>query len=357
LCTLDCGMPNVCQPDSPGACTEPDPSDVETCGSDVDCAIGEICAPSDDCVPSSCTCDTDSGSWICTEDCGMPNVCQPDSPTTCSGPDPSDVDTCASDADCADGDVCAPSSDCVPSTCSCDEATGTWTCTADCGMPDVCQPDTSACTDPDPSDVETCGSDADCATDEICAPSTECVPSTCSCDTATGTWMCTKDCRMPSVCQADTSACTDPNPAGCSGDQDCGADEVCTFDSNSCLPSSCTCDASTGTWACTEDCGGGTCQTGLGACTSDADCASGEQWCESGQCVQCDNSGLTCTIACPEGWVLEQRNGCHPCNCVPDNECTSDADCNGQRTCQAGDMCLSWCSVGDPSCCYGNTCG
>ncbi len=49
-------------------------------------------------------------------------------------------------------------------------------------------------------------------------------------------------------------------------------------------------------------------------CDADADCEYGQKWCEEGECVPCDNSGLTCKVYCPHGFVV--RNGCTPCECA-----------------------------------------
>ncbi|MCA9598296.1 MAG: hypothetical protein KC776_33520 [Myxococcales bacterium] len=54
------------------------------------------------------------------------------------------------------------------------------------------------------------------------------------------------------------SACTTPNPAGCK-QTGCDAGFVCNTDATVCKPSSCTCGASSNTWGCTLDCGGGVC--------------------------------------------------------------------------------------------------
>lgn len=106
-----------------------------------------------------------------------------------------------------------------------------------------------------------------------------------------------------------------------------------------------------------EDTGG---EAGLadggGSCDTDADCVEGEEWCVEGACVECDNSGLLCDIACAFGWNTYERNGCFPCACAPTNDCTSDDTCEGGGRCEAGEFCWDWCPEGDPSCCYGNVC-
>ena len=95
---------------------------------------------------------------------------------------------------------------------------------------------------------------------------------------------------------------------------------------------------------------------GGGECATDADCQSGAEWCVEGACQPCDNSGLVCDLACSYGWVFYERNGCHPCECAPANQCTSDADCGSGRKCYAGAFCWDWCPPDDPSCCFGNIC-
>lgn len=81
------------------------------------------------------------------------------------------------------------------------------------------------------------------------------------------------------------------------------------------------------------------------ACEVDEDCENGfgRAWCEGGTCVPCDNSGLSCTLYCPNGFV-PPRNGCQPCECAPrpcervgEGYCTCDALCGGvSQLCEAG---------------------
>jgi len=91
-----------------------------------------------------------------------------------------------------------------------------------------------------------------------------------------------------------------------------------------------------------------------GGCTSDSECTSGSEWCVEGACVVCDDSAMLCRIVCEDGWSLYERNGCHPCECAPPNQCVIDADCHTGDKCVAGAFC--WCSAADGSCCQGNTC-
>lgn len=94
-----------------------------------------------------------------------------------------------------------------------------------------------------------------------------------------------------------------------------------------------------------------------GPCSTDRDCAFGTHWCVGGACVECDNSGRVCDIACAwSGWSTYTRNGCMPCQCAPPMGCTADADCAGRELCDPGRFCTDWCPDGDPSCCWGNLC-
>jgi hypothetical protein len=113
----------------------------------------------------------------------------------------------------------------------------------------------------------------------------------------------------------------------------------------------------------TSSSSGTTTQTGMGGfdgCSSDGECLAGVEWCESGFCVPCDNTGSACDLTCTQGWSLYERNGCQPCDCAPPNDCTVDGQCPssgpGAGKCYAGNHCWDWCPAGDPSCCFGNQC-
>ena len=184
----------------------------------------------------------------------------------CRGPSPAG---CTSNADCSAGELCLLDSEiCLPSACACDSVSGTWICTADCsggvctvsGIVDAGA--TQQCTQPNPAG---CTSNADCASGEVCSHDPEiCRSSACSCDSATGSWICTPDCYggvcQPAAMDDGSVPCSGPNPAGCTADTDCDAGEVCSRDQRYCRPSACGCDPATGGWICTEDCGGGVCR-------------------------------------------------------------------------------------------------
>ena len=80
-------------------------------------------------------------------------------------------------------------------------------------------------------------------------------------------------------------------------------------------------------------------------CEVDEDCeyGFGRAWCEGGVCVPCDDSGRSCGLYCPNGFV-PPRNGCQPCECAPEpcervgeGYCTCDVACGpGSLVCEAG---------------------
>jgi eight-cysteine-cluster-containing protein len=92
-------------------------------------------------------------------------------------------------------------------------------------------------------------------------------------------------------------------------------------------------------------------------CVGDSGCPAGAEWCENGECVQCDNSGLYCDLYCPNGFVV--RNGCYPCECADEpipEICTDDSQCRaGAEWCEGG-QCVECDNLGlacDLYCPYG----
>ncbi len=311
-------------------CPGTDPS-TAGCDSDSECAAGQSCqVVAGACQPSACSCDVSTGLWQCTADCGEARACapiDPSPPTACEGPDPS-IDGCDSAADCGVGEVCAPSGirACRPSSCGCDEDTGFWICTDDCGVYNSCQAaPVSACDEPDPS-VNGCDSDRDCDADESCVidESQVCRPSSCFCDESTGSWGCTRDCNTYNVC-APKPACPgeDPSVNGCDSNRDCAAGEACVVDEGAgCRPSSCFCDADTGAWACTKDCGTyNVCAPAPPQCPGEDPSTLG---CETN--ADCANRTDTCQVV---------PNVCRPssCGCGEDGLWICTADCQVQRAC------------------------
>ena len=144
---------------------------------------------------------------------------------------------CATDSECTVGSEWCVEGACVPcdnSALDCDLACENgWELYERNGChPCACAP-TNACR----SDSE-CGSDATCAAGAFC-------------------W-CSGD---PACCQGNVcvpNACDPPPPVGCVV-RGCPVGEVCDRFAG-CAPSGCGCETSSGTWLCTADCSGGTCQ-------------------------------------------------------------------------------------------------
>ncbi|MCK6573592.1 hypothetical protein L6V77_21130 [Myxococcota bacterium] len=84
-----------------------------------------------------------------------------------------------------------------------------------------------------------------------------CVPSSCGCDEDTGQWFCTEDCGG-GLCVPEAGACPGENPQGCVSDG-CPEGQYCEVDVDTCASSGCLCDEATGQWVCLPDCGGGVC--------------------------------------------------------------------------------------------------
>jgi hypothetical protein len=246
---------------SPGTCEEPNPAGC----TQTLCAEDEVCDPSQGCNPSSCFCDAATGEWDCSKDCGG-GVCVPKKieETACPGANPAG---CANTG-CPDGYSCVSDPQiCIPSTCSCDEAAGLWICTEDCGG-GVCQKDEmSACDEPDPTSCTVIG----CEPGFQCDPSAPGgAPSSCSCDEAAGVWICTQD-AIPGQCLPikEPKDCLKPDPTSCSiiG---CQEGFVCDLESDVCGASECTCNEATGTWLCSKDCLPGECVPAvIGLCSDD----------------------------------------------------------------------------------------
>jgi hypothetical protein len=125
-CTGDCGERYECVADTGETCDEPNPAGCEQTG----CDDGEVCAPSDDCIPSHCECN--GSDWMCTRDCGG-GVCITKS-DTCDEPNPAG---CTQEG-CPSGETCQTDpNECAPSQCNCSD--GQWVCTRDCGGGGTCQ--------------------------------------------------------------------------------------------------------------------------------------------------------------------------------------------------------------------------
>jgi len=116
----------------------------------------------------------------------------------------------------------------------------------------------SECDEPNPAGCAQTG----CPEGEVCfRDGAQCIPSACTCDGETGSWICTDDCGG-GVCVGGPQDCPEPNPAGCSSQRPCPDGQVCMREGSACIPSTCICDGETGSWICTDDCVGGVCVGG-----------------------------------------------------------------------------------------------
>ena len=252
---------------------------------------------------------------------------------------------CVADADCAvvercDGGVCSicPPIDCL----ACPDGSAPFLL-PHCGG--------CSCTPP----VSECFTDADCALGLACVT-----------DPATGS----------ARCEAN-SACG-PSPAGCSV-TGCGFGETCDT-SVGCTPSACSCDEASGGWICTDDCGGGTCVPSTGECASNADCTGGlvcdvaGHFCRPMCAVDCfiydpvcGTDGLTYGCGVPDaecrgipvaydGECISGGGG------VEGDPCTTDSECNIGLVCEAGSCSMGICPgiylpvCGSNGVSYGNSC-
>jgi hypothetical protein len=305
----------VVEDSSPDFCWEPNPAGC----TQTLCEDDEVCDPSQGCNPSSCFCDEASGEWDCSKDCGG-GTCVPKQieETACPGANPAG---CA-DTGCPDGYSCASDPQiCVPSTCSCDDEAGTWICSEDCGG-GVCKKDEeSPCAEPDPTSCSVIG----CQEGFFCDLEAEgCGASSCMCDAGSGAWICTKDC-LPGQCIPikEPQGCLKPDPTSCSiiG---CHEGFFCDLEEEGCGASSCMCDAGSGAWICTNDCLPGQCVPAV------ADLCSEEELKTPDGCMTCDEVLVFVTA--------EAQN----------NAQNSAADCEVDTDCvmaQALSDCLGLCPI------------
>ena len=141
ICTADCGGAECVPTEQPDPCED----FVPPCQSDDDCGDGEVCGTdTTTCSPSVCGCDSETGNVFCTQDCAG-KECMPDPfGNICD----SFVGPCGSDDDCGDGMECVVDpTTCSPSACGCDPDTGSIICTQDCGGAE-CRPVADECEQP-----------------------------------------------------------------------------------------------------------------------------------------------------------------------------------------------------------------
>lgn len=323
----ECG--SDCHPGDPDCsdleCEGPNPQGCHVGGDECEAGYECVEAPEDECYSSGCICDRQYGHWACDDDCSG-GVCVPFrevDPLECTEPNPQGCQIGGDD--CEGDEVCvAPTGDlCISSSCECDQESGEWSCTDDCGA-GICAeiddtPDPLECEGPNPAGCTIGGSG--CDEGEICdAPINDvCISTGCVCEN--GNWTCLPDCGG-GVCVPDPDEetppndCTDPNPVGCMN-IGCPDGEFCAVIEGECNPSECYC--SDAGWECAADCFGGTCVP-VRACEEPNPAGCYQESCSRGQACMPDPD--------PEA--------CHPTSCEC-NEETGDWDCT--EDCGGGGTC------------------
>jgi MYXO-CTERM domain-containing protein len=243
------------------------------------------CVSDSDCADPLMMCDRG--------DAGDPAPCI--DPESCPEPQPGtcviDPDRCLTNADCEDGFVCEvveqPSSGCAPSA------------------------DGSACeAEPSVTEIRECvGEPLTCQTDADCASGLACVEDQGqSCPVAGGGPSGTSGEQATSCEQSAQRLCT-WQPAACSSDADCGPNEECVGFAETCSSAPCApnqeCDD---TVVCEPDTSEMLCFPTQRACSSAADCASGEVCfdvsTESDELPEWWDAGLGFEYCFSEGLVL-----------------------------------------------------
>lgn len=225
-CTADCGPVYGCMPiEEPSACEGENPAGCPVTG----CDEGEVCVPdgNDGCAPSSCSCDEEAGTWICTEDCRQTMHCVEADPGACPAEAPEPGAAC----DVGEGTSCGWGEECCCGGCfdsfGCVCSGGTWACFA-----------TDACF------IESCEG-RECVADVDCdggQPSdTRCVGGVCRTSLYCGTHADELACNTTEVCQWQVPGCASEgdvviDEAGChpatecSTSDDCPSGTVCVAD-------------------------------------------------------------------------------------------------------------------------------
>lgn len=164
-------------------------------------------------------------------------------------------------------------------------------------------------------------------------------------------------CLGGSGAPADCKPAPPPAAGSCKDGSECAPDEACV--KATCIPcaklgAACSnCPAGTLAFkVLVDNCVTCECRPD---CKVHSDCGQG-QLCAAGSCIDCKTTSSKCPPDCAWGFSPQPtvHNGCAVCECVPKNECQSDADCGAGSMCYPGAQCDDGCS--DPSCCHGNLC-
>ena len=292
--------------------------------------------------------------------------------SACVGPNPAGCMTTG----CSEGFVCDPTAGCAPSGCFCDETSGSWGCTADCGG-GTCVPEAIECTADEVSTVDGClscgeaGSAASAAqqaakdANDACTAHVDCVlvGAGTSCAGSCQTAVSDADAYNAAIATLNTSYCD-------------GYAETCGFVTPSCVAAEAKCVAGAcqasellecspdtvetvdGCLSCSEaetaaTAAAGAARSAFAACSSDDDCvlAGGGTDC-SGDCPASVNDAAGYTAALAQ-ISLDYCDGYQPmcpystpdcadveAVCGADGSCTFDFGCPGGAV-DTVDGCLS----------------
>lgn len=337
------------------ACNSDDPNDGDNWREFIPEPVGLVC--------ESVSCMSDG-------DCGG------DTPNC--APQTNECVECASDADCVElaqtSTVYASRQNCRGFTCVCssDEAcvasgegvvcVGETGACAVCGRDGDCPAETPACIDAGTPDAFCgCGSNSDCESDEqciagecVCRADSACPASAPTCDVERGECFA---CTFDDDCPAATPFCAERLCVECSGNGDCGDQEIC--DDGVCTAVDCTenDDCAAGQFCNTTD---NVCEDA--ACASDADCAGNPN---GERCLNADTpSAAACGCEVSGDCNTTGRTTCYYggssgayCGCANDNDCVQaelgnecrPGDIN--RTSASGCVCDADAQCGDGSMC------
>ncbi|RDV37605.1 hypothetical protein DV096_13965 [Bradymonadaceae bacterium TMQ3] len=211
----------------------------------------------------------------------------------------------------------------------------------------------TGCTEPDPTG---CTDDDQCPGDQFCARGEDvCQPSSCICSEE-GVWFCSEDCGG-GECRDPEARCEEPNPAGCQDHEACASNELCVPDEAQCTPTECVCTEE-GEWFCNRDCSGKVCKPADEACQG----PNPEGCTQNSDCgaadLRCDIDDEVCIptgCSCQGGeWVCDEECGGGVCERVL-NGISCDLFENPQGctpgSCSAGKECVI-----DPEVCISSYC-
>ncbi len=267
---------------------------------------------------------------------------------------------CSSNADCFDGMVCDDRSSCVPpetigppAGCSAD---------AECAAGCFCDEASGAC-------IESpfCSTDADCGVGWTCDGRSTCIPvvsgctadaecaAACYCEELNGTCIesgycaADADCAWLGMeCDESRSTCIPPEvvtPTACTLDADCAAGQTCC--DGECKDARIPGDVGNCTYS--GECGGGLCVDGSchPACTTNADCGTGDICAIDGYCTSDPAPTPVCVFNadCGDATAFTCINGyCHS-NCLDDAQCLNPADFCEIGVCQPDWRTVSECAI------------